>query len=115
MSSDSYIRVYKDVLSPEFCSDLIGQYESTLVSEADRVKSLSLCFRPDGTKICGACNCTRMNTMEHDGFEDYNRILLSSFQSCLMQYLKDCRITKEMFPNPNPLFLTRYTNLNPNP
>ena len=100
MSSDSYIRVYEGVLDPDFCSDLIGQYESTLVSEADRVKSLSLCFRPDGTKICGACNCTRMNTMEHDGFEDYNRILLASFQACLMQYLKDCRITKEMFPNP---------------
>ena len=100
MSNNYYIRAYENVLERDFCTNLISQYESTLITEADRVKSLSLCFRPDGSKICSACNCTRMNTMEHDGFKEYNQILLTAFQNCLMQYLKDCQITKEMFPDP---------------
>ena len=98
--SDSYIRVYDEILEKEFCSDLIRQYESTLIAEADRVKSLSLCFRPDGSKICDACTCTRINTMKHKEFKKYNQTLFESFQACLLQYLKDCHITKEMFPNP---------------
>jgi hypothetical protein len=100
MTSDSYIRLYEGALGRQFCDSLISQYESTLTTEADKVKSLSLCFRPDGTKLCGACNCTRMNTMEHDGFKEYNATLLATFQGCLIQYLKDCRVTKEMFPDP---------------
>ena len=102
MRSENFIRVYDNVLDENFCSSLINRYEQVLVTDADKVKNLSLCYDKAGNKLCDLCNCTRMNTMEHDAFSHDNKILIKAFYSSIKDYIRDCKITSGMIdPNPD--------------
>ena len=86
---DHYCRVYDDFLAPELCDAYIDMYESTLLIDAEKHRKLSICYREDGTQICGGCNCMRLNPHEYERFNPLNSLLIGKLVNILEQYKKD--------------------------
>ena len=96
---DFYCRVYDDFLEPELCDAYIDLYEATLQLDAEKVRKLSICYREDGSQICGGCNCMRLNPHEYERFNSLNSLLNGKFQNILVQYKKDVNLHPLQFPN----------------
>ena len=56
-----FIKLYKNVLPPELCSHMINTYERLRREQEEQIKKLSLCHDEYGEKLCGACNCQRLD------------------------------------------------------
>jgi hypothetical protein len=95
---DDYIKVYDNVFSEEFCKTYIELYEQTKRTEADVIKSKTLCYRKDGTKICQRCNCQRIDLMQHGLFDNLNPLAIKSFQEVLKRYITDTNMSQYQFP-----------------
>jgi len=67
--NDPYLVEIEDALSPQLCNSLIEKFNHVIFSERQKVDQLSICYR-DGKKLCTACNCTRLNLMEHPIFTE---------------------------------------------
>ena len=80
------------------CDEYVKLYEETKKQEPELVKENSLCYTKEGEKICKACTCQRMNTMEHDRFVSINKLMIPKFQSAVEKYKIDCKITETQFP-----------------
>ena len=93
-----YSRIYDNFLEPQMCDEYVKLYEETKKQEPELVKENSLCYTKEGEKICKACTCQRMNTMEHDRFESINKLMIPKFQSAVEKYKIDCKITEKQFP-----------------
>lgn len=94
-----YCRVYENVFEPEWCDELIRHYEWAIERKADEIQQKSLCYKPDGTKICTACDCSRVSTTEFsDIFDEYNQTAGKKFSEIVQQYVQDCKISSTMWP-----------------
>jgi|LWDU01.1.fsa_nt_gi hypothetical protein len=96
--NDKYIKVYDNVFSEEFCAKYIELYEQTKHKESAAIKSKTLCYREDGTKICQRCNCQRIDIMQHELFDNLNPLAIKLFQGVLQQYIRDTNMTNYQFP-----------------
>ena len=65
-----FIKLYRNVLPPTLCSDIIDTYEKLWREQEDQIKKMSLCYNTEGEKVCGACNCQRLDIMQHHEFRE---------------------------------------------
>mgnify|MGYP001200751392 CR=1 FL=1 len=96
-----YIRTYPNFFDEELCDAYVQTFEETMAKDAKEVEDTSICtgpVRPDGHKICGTCNCQRMNPMGFDRFDHLNTLALSKFQGCLDTYKKDVDLHVKAWP-----------------
>ena len=95
---DHYCRVYDDFLAPELCDAYIDMYEATLLIDAEKHRKLSICYREDGSQICGGCNCMRLNPHEYERFSSLNTLLIGKLVNILEQYKKDVSLHPIQWP-----------------
>ena len=95
---EHYCRVYDDVLAPEICDAYIQYYEETLRVDAEKHRRLSICYREDGSSVCGNCNCMRLNVHEYDRFGPLNSYLIKKLQAMVLQYKKDVNLHPIQWP-----------------
>ena len=93
-----FIKVYKNVFSSELCSHLINTYEKLWREQEENVKKMSLCYNSQGQKICGACNCQRLDIMQHQVFKKPLKEVIDKFQSLILQYKKDVNVYRNQWP-----------------
>ena len=93
-----YCRVYDNFLSPDMCEEYIRLYEDTLKYEAQKVMDLSVCY-VNGKKVCGDCNCMRLNPMEYDQFHELNTIAINKFSDVIHQYKIDVDMHPAQWPD----------------
>ena len=92
-----YCRVYDDFLSAEICEEYIRLYEQVIQNENQKVMDLSVCY-VNGRKVCGDCNCMRINPMEYDLFSDLNKLAISKFTDVIEQYKIDVNMHPVQWP-----------------
>ena len=89
-----YIKAYRGVFSPTLCDNLIKTYEKLWIEQEEYLKSISLCYNQDGVKKCGACDCQRLDIMQHKEFNEPFKLFHLSFAFCLDVLLPiECRST----------------------
>ena len=93
-----FIKVYKNVFSLELCSHMINTYERLWKEEEERIKKMSLCYNTEGEKICGACNCQRLDMMQHHEFKKSFNQVVNKFQSLILQYKQDTNVQQTQWP-----------------
>ena len=96
-----YCRVYDDFLDEDMCDAYVNYFEETMEKDADEVRDTSICVgptRPDGHRICGSCNCQRLNPMGFDRFENLNKLALNKFLDVTDRYIKDINLHKSQWP-----------------
>ena len=93
-----YCRVYDDFLEPQFCAQYVDKFEETITKDAKRHRELSVCYREDGSMICGACDCMRTNPMEYERFSDLNSYLIPKWQEAIDRYKEDVEIEQYQWP-----------------
>jgi hypothetical protein len=99
MSESQYIKLYRNVIDPRICQALISTYERLWREETQKIREMSLCYDVKGIKICGACDCQRLDIMQHDEFKDLFRFTLGYIQKQIDIYKKDAGIVKEQWPD----------------
>ena len=95
---ETYIRNYENVISDEVCSDIINIYERLWEEKTEEIQSMSLCYDTEGNKTCGACNCQRLDIMQHKEYQQYTNIILQYLQSTIQRYTEDTKIIKNQWP-----------------
>ena len=95
---DFYCRVYDDFLEPQFCAQYVDKFEETITKDAKRHRELSVCYREDGSMICGACDCMRTNPMEYERFSDLNSYLIPKWQGAIERYKEDVKVHRKQWP-----------------
>ena len=60
---------------------------------------MSLCYDTQGNKVCGACDCQRLDIMQHEEFKDLFQYTAGSLQRQIQVYKEDCKIVKQQWPN----------------
>jgi len=93
-----FIKLYKNILPPELCSHMINTYERLWREQEEQIKKLSLCHDVNGEKICGACNCQRLDIMQHHEFKESFNQVIRRFQFIISQYKKDTIIDDCQWP-----------------
>ena len=93
-----FIKLYRNVLPSTLCSDIINTYEKLWREEAEQIKKMSLCYSPEGDKLCGACNCQRLDIMQHHEFEESFNQVVNRFEYLISQYKKDVTIHHSQWP-----------------
>ena len=99
--SEKFIKVYDDFIPDNICDVFVRKYEETLENDGERVEKESLCYRytrDDGHKICGNCNCRRMNPHSFDTFQGMNEYAIDEFLNILTRYKEDCGFHKNQWP-----------------
>ena len=93
-----FIKLYRNVLPPTLCSDIIYTYEKLWREQEDQIKKMSLCYNTEGEKVCGACNCQRLDIMQHHEFKESFNKVVSRFEYLISQYKKDVTIHDSQWP-----------------
>ena len=93
-----FIKLYRNVLPPTLCSDIIDTYEKLWREQEDQIKKMSLCYNTEGEKVCGACNCQRLDIMQHQVFKKPLKEVIDKFQSLILQYKKDVNVYRNQWP-----------------
>jgi len=93
-----FIKVYKDVLPPELCKHMIDTYEKLWSEQEEQIKKMSICYNSEGIKTCGACNCQRLDIMQHHEFREPFNQVINRFQSVIGQYKKDVTVHDRQWP-----------------
>ncbi len=91
---DHYCRVYDGFLEASICDEYIEKFEETITVDAERHRELSICYREDGSMICGQCDCMRTNPMEYPRFHDLNIRLMDKWMEGVERYKEDCGINQ---------------------
>ena len=84
-----FIKLYKNVLPPDLCSSIINTYEKLWREQEEQIKKMSLCYSEEGQKLCTACNCQRLDIMQHHEFKELFNQVIGRFQLLISQYKKD--------------------------
>lgn len=95
---ESYIRNYESVIDPRVCCDIIDTYERLWREREEQIKSMSLCYDTAGNKLCGACNCQRLDIMQHKEYEPYVKMVSHYIQQTIQRYKEDTGITSGQWP-----------------
>ena len=93
-----FIKVYKNALPSNLCSDIISTYEKLWKEQEEQIKKMSLCYSEEGEKICGACNCQRLDIMQHIEFKGFFNQVIRRFELLISQYKKDVIIHDCQWP-----------------
>ena len=94
----NFIRAYGSVLPLSTCDDLIQIYEKLWVEKEEQLKNLSLCYTESGQKTCGACDCQRLDIMQHHEFNEPFEVVMKGIQVVISQYKKDTNIHPCQWP-----------------
>ena len=95
---DWYCRVYDNFLEPQFCGEYVDKFEETILVDHQKHRELSVCYREDGSMICGGCDCMRTNPMEYERFSDLNAHLIPKWQKSIDRYKEDVEIHQHQWP-----------------
>ena len=98
MTESNFIRAYNNVFSSSICDNLIQTYEKLWKEKEEQLKKFSLCYTESGQKICGACNCQRLDIMQHHEFKEPFEIIIRQIQLVLNQYKKDTNMHSCQWP-----------------
>jgi hypothetical protein len=98
-ANESYIRTYTDVIDRRVCKALIDTYEKVWKEQKDKIMSMSLCYDSAGNKTCGACNCGRLDLMQHEEFKELFNFVLGYINKTIQIYKDDCGITSQQWPS----------------
>ena len=98
-SESQYIKLYRNVLDPRACKDMINTYEKLWKEQTRKIQEMSLCYDTQGNKVCGACDCQRLDIMQHEEFKDLFQYTAGSLQRQIQVYKEDCKIVKQQWPN----------------
>ena len=101
-----FIKVYRNVLLKDLCKQMIDTYEKLWSEQAEQIKKMSICYNSRGVKTCSACDCQRLDIMQHHEFNEPFQKVISKFQQTIEQYKKDCNLYKNQWPK-----TYRYENL----
>ena len=93
-----YIKMYRGVLSPELCKQLIDTYEKLWREQEEQIKKMSICYNSEGVKTCGQCNCQILDIMQHHEFREPFKQVISGFQSAIRQYKNDVNVQEKQWP-----------------
>ena len=93
-----FIRKYTNVIDKSVCKDIIDLYERLWEEETERIKQMSLCYRTDGTKRCGACDCQRLDIMQHEEFTPYVKSFMGDLQSLVSKYVDELNLHHSQWP-----------------
>ena len=93
-----FIKVYKNVFSPTLCSHMINTYEKLWREQEEQIKKMSLCYSLQGDKICGTCDCQRLDIMQHPEFKKSFNQVVNKFESLILQYKQDVNVHKTQWP-----------------
>ena len=85
---------------------MIDTYEKLWSEQAEQIKKMSICYNSRGVKTCSACDCQRLDIMQHHEFNEPFQKVISKFQQTIEQYKKDCNLYKNQWPK-----TYRYENL----
>ena len=88
-NTPQFIRLYKNVLPPHLCFNIIHTYEKLWREQEEDIKKMSLCYNESGVKTCGACDCQRLDIMQHHEFKPYFNEVIYRFQHLVSQYKND--------------------------
>ena len=94
----NFIRAYGGVFSSSLCDNLIETYEKLWREKEEQLKKISLCYTEDGVKTCGACNCQRLDIMQHQEFKEPFNIVMNGIQTVLNQYKIDSQLHSCQWP-----------------
>ena len=94
----NFIRAYGDVFSSSLCDNLIETYERLWREKEEQLKKISLCYTENGVKTCGACNCQRLDIMQHQEFKEPFNIVMNGIQTVLNQYKIDSQLHSCQWP-----------------
>tara|TARA_Y100001963_G_C6648234_1_gene384427 strand:- start:82 stop:729 length:648 start_codon:yes stop_codon:yes gene_type:complete len=94
----SYIKAYRNVFSPSLCKNLIETYEKLWREREEEIKKMSLCYTEEGVKKCGACDCQRLDIMQHKEFNQPFKVVMNGIQSAITQYKKDVKLHSTQWP-----------------
>ena len=94
----NFIRAYDGVFSSSLCDNLIGTYEKLWREKEEQLKKISLCYTEDGVKTCGACNCQRLDIMQHQEFKEPFNIVMNGIQAVISQYKIDTQLHSCQWP-----------------
>ena len=95
---DWYCRVYDDFLEPQFCGEYVDKFEETILIDHQKHRELSVCYREDGSMICGGCDCMRTNPMEYERFQSLNVHIINEWQDAIERYKEDVGIHQYQWP-----------------
>jgi len=98
MNESQYIKLYHNVIDPGVCSALIRTYEKLWKEQTQKIQEMSLCYNTEGVKVCGACDCQRLDIMQHGEFKELFNYVIADIQRQIKVYKKDCNIVSEQWP-----------------
>tara|TARA_R100001377_G_C3126502_1_gene87787 strand:+ start:21 stop:572 length:552 start_codon:yes stop_codon:yes gene_type:complete len=81
---NNYIQIYKNVISDEYCDELVNKFESN-TDQYDTYEKNSMSF-------------TQINLNQNDWIVDISK-LSQVFTKYVEQYKKDCNIVSQMWPD----------------
>lgn len=96
--NDPYIKLYENVFSREFCSDLINRYEQTINEEREKIDTTSLCMK-DGKKLCQYCDCLRIDITQHDKFKEDIRFIYNTLSGIGKTYFEQTGVVPAQLPD----------------
>ena len=89
MGESQFIKVYSEVLEKSLCNDIINLYEKLWKEQTDYIKQMSLCYDTKGNKTCGACDCQRLDIMQHEEFKPIINTVVNYLQQLIDFYKED--------------------------
>ena len=60
---------------------------------------MSLCYAEDGRKLCGACDCQRLDIMQHEEFKSSFDYVMQQLLPVIDQYTSDVNLQKNQWPS----------------
>tara|TARA_R100000734_G_scaffold443_1_gene626 strand:- start:144 stop:791 length:648 start_codon:yes stop_codon:yes gene_type:complete len=95
---NNFIKVYRNVLPKNLCNQIIDTYERLWTEQEERIKKMSICYNTQGFKTCRACDCQRLDIMQHEEFRELNQQIVARFQASITQYKHDCNLYHNQWP-----------------
>ncbi len=99
MQIDPYIRCYKNVLDENVCASMIRTYERLWQEQEEYIRKMSLCYAEDGRKLCGACDCQRLDIMQHSEFKSPINYVMGKLLQTIKQYAIDVELAPNQWPD----------------
>lgn len=98
MVESQFIRCYSNVFDKSLCGDIINLYEKLWKEETESIKQMSLCYDSKGVKTCGACDCQRLDIMQHKDFEPIINTVINHLQQIMELYKEDANVHEVQWP-----------------
>lgn len=77
----SYVKVYDNFFSEEYCDELMKIFDHTWDTEQEKIQKNSMCA------TCVLCNCDRIEIGLFDGFKPHMQNIINSFETAVKMYI----------------------------